>query len=98
MLGGLIALPALIAQTGVQEYQKREFLDQLDQQVLELQSGASELEGVTSRIDELGLRIRKTTRLLTEATSRVSNPSGHQVPNQLARRLIDLLEKPIAAE
>ena len=98
VLGGLVALPALIAQIGVQEFQKREFLDQLDQQILELRSGASELEGVTSRIDDLGLRIRESTGFLAEATTRVADPSGRQDPNQLARRLIDLLEKPIAAE
>lgn len=98
VLGGLVALPALIAQIGVQEFQKREFLDELDQQILELRSGASELEGVTSRIDDLGLRIRESTGFLAEATTRVADPSGQQDPNQLARQLIDLLEKPIAAE
>lgn len=98
VLGGLVALPALIAQIGVQEFQKRTFLDQLDQQILDLRSGASELEGVTSTIDGLGLRIRETTSDLSEATTRVANPSSHQDPNQLVRRLIDLLEKPITAE
>ena len=98
VLGGLIAIPALIAQIGIQEFQKREFLDQLDQHVLELRSGASELEDVASGIDELGLRIREMTGDLAEATARVASPSGGRDPNQLARRLIDLLEKPIAAE
>ncbi len=98
VLGGLIAIPALIAQIGIQEFQKREFLDQLDQHVLELRSGASELEDVASGIDELGFRIREMTGDLAEATARVANPSGGQDPTQLARRLIDLLEKPVAAE
>lgn len=98
VLGGLIAIPALIAQIGIQEFQKREFLDQLDQHILELRSGASELEVVTGRIDELGLQIRNMTGSLTEATARVANPSSTQDPNQLARRLIDLLEKPITGE
>ena len=52
----------------------------------------------STRIDELGLRIRETTRFLAEATTRVANPSGHQDSNQLARRLIDLLENSITAE
>ena len=98
VLGGLIAIPALIAQIGIQEFQKREFLDQLDQHILKLRSGASELEDVTGGIDELGLRVREMTGSLKEATARVANPSSHQDPNQLARRLIDLLEKPITAK
>lgn len=98
VLGGLVAIPALIAQIGLQEFQKREFLDQLNQHILELRSGASELEDVTGRIDELGLRVREMTGSLAKATARVANPSGSQDPNQLARRLIDLLERPITAE
>ena len=98
VLGGLIAIPALIARIGIQEFQKREFLDQLDQHVLELRSGASELEGVASGIDELGLRIREMTGDIAAATARGANPSGGQDPNQLARGLIGLLEKPITAE
>lgn len=98
VLGGLIAIPALIAQIGIQEFQKRESLDQLDQHLLELGSGASELEEVTSGIDELGLRIRDMTGSLAEATARVANPTGRQDPNELARQLIDLLERPITAE
>lgn len=98
VLGGLVAVPALIAQIGIQEFQKREFLDQLDQHIVELESGASELEVVTGRIDELGLQIRNMAGSLAEATARVAKPSGDQDPNQLARRLIDLLEKPISSE
>lgn len=98
VLGGLVAVPALIAQIGLREFQNREFLDQLDQHILDLESGASELEDVTGRINQLGLQIRNMTGSLTEATARVANPSGSQDQNQLARRLIDLLEKPITAE
>lgn len=98
VLGGLIAAPALIAQIGIQEFQKRQFLDQLDQQVLELRSGGAQLEDFTSKIDGLGRRIREMTQHIAVATARVENPSGDQDQNQRARELIKLLERPIAAE
>ena len=98
VLGGLIAAPALIAQIGIQEFQKRQFLDQLDQQVLELRSGGAQLEDFTSKIDGLGRRIREMTQHIAVATAGVENPSGDQDQNQRARELIKLLEKPIAAE
>ena len=66
--------PALIVQIGVQEFQTRSFLDKVDQRISKLKSEASRLEAITSKIDDLGVRIRKTTQDLTEATAVSPSP------------------------
>ena len=98
VLAGLVAAPALIAQIGAQELQTRKFLDQVDQRISALKSEAERLEEMTRKINDLGVRIRATTQDLAEATARVAHTSVDQDAGPLARQLIDLLEKPIAAD